>query len=38
MKERGAMVIWRCHVGVDEPKQRLRRAFESGDAGVDPDR
>jgi trehalose synthase len=28
MKELGARVVWRCHIGVDEPNELARRAWE----------
>jgi trehalose synthase len=28
VKETGAAVIWRCHVGIDEPNEHARRAWE----------
>jgi trehalose synthase len=28
MKDRGAAVIWRCHVGIDTPNDRSREAWE----------
>jgi trehalose synthase len=28
LKERGVSVIWRCHIGVDEPNQLVREAWD----------
>ncbi len=28
MKERGALVVWRCHVGVDRPNDIVRRVWD----------